>query len=115
MEGHQRYLEDKAEQGVLFHDTNLVVRQHNGKAYSPDSFTQKWERFVKQHGLKEIRLHDLRHSNATALFKAGVDAAVIKERLGHADISITLNTYTHVLPSVDQEAGNKIDTVIFDN
>lgn len=101
MEGHQRYLEDKAEQGVLFHDTNLVVRQHNGKAYSPDSFTQKWERFVKQHGLKEIRLHDLRHSNATALFKAGVDAAVIKERLGHADSVLHLTPIRmSCLPSI---------------
>ena len=53
------------------------------------------------------------HSNATALIQAGVSPKVVQQRLGHSDITITLNTYTHVLPSMDKEAAAKIDDLIF--
>lgn len=81
--------------------------------FHPDSITQKWERFIAKHNLIQIRLHDLRHSNATALIAAGVSAKVVQHRLGHANVSITLNTYTHVLPSMDEEAAEKLDHALF--
>ena len=108
------YYNDKAELGAGFHDDGYVIRKKNGTSYRPDSITQKWERFLKEKGLPHIRLHDLRHSNATVLIQAGVSPKVVQQRLGHADVNITLNTYTHVLPSMDQEAAATIDNMIFE-
>ena len=78
----------------------------------PDSMTRKWTRFVEEHNLPHIRFHDLRHSNATALIMAGVNPRVVQQRLGHADVNITLNTYTHVLPEMDVEAAEKLDSIM---
>src|SRR5665648_413832 len=57
----------------------------------------------------ECRFHDLRHTHATQLLKAGVHPKVVSERLGHASIGITLNTYSHVMPGMQKEAAEKID------
>ena len=70
------------------------------------------ERFIKANDLPKIRLHDLRHSNATALIQAGVNPRVVQQRLGHSDVNITLNTYTHVLPEMDMEAAEKLDAIM---
>lgn len=104
---------DEATQKPGFQDLGYVLCKENGKPFHPDSITQKWERFVEKHQLPKIRLHDLRHSNATALIAAGVSAKVVQHRLGHADVSITLNTYTHVLPEMDDDAANKLNQSLF--
>lgn len=96
-----------------FKDLGYVLFKDNGEPFHPDSLTQKWERFVARHNLPPIRLHDLRHSNATAMIAAGINAKVVQHRLGHANVSITLNTYTHVLPEMDQEAADKLNNVLF--
>lgn len=96
-----------------FKDLGYVLFKENGEPFHPDSLTQKWERFVAKHNLPPIRLHDLRHSNATAMIAAGVNAKVVQHRLGHANISITLDTYTHVLPEMDQEAAEKLNNSLF--
>ena len=96
-----------------FKDLGYVLFKENGEPFHPDSITQKWERFIARQQLPQIRLHDLRHSNATALIAAGVSAKVVQHRLGHANVSITLNTYTHVLPSMDEEAAEKLDNALF--
>ena len=96
-----------------FKNLGYVLCKENGEPFHPDSVTQRWERFIAKHNLPQIRLHDLRHSNATALIAAGVSAKVVQHRLGHANVSITLNTYTHVLPSMDEEAAEKLDNALF--
>ena len=58
-------------------------------------------------------LYDLRHSHATQLLKDGVNVKVVSERLGHANIGITLDTYAHVLPSMQQDASDKIRAALF--
>ena len=68
---------------------------------------------MAKHNLPPIRLHDLRHSNATAMIAAGINAKVVQHRLGHANVSITLNTYTHVLPEMDQDAAEKLGNALF--
>lgn len=107
-----QYLSDAFSYGPGFQNLGFVVRQADGSPYKPDSMTQKWERFLEESGLPKIRLHDLRHSNATALIQAGVNPRVVQQRLGHSDVSITLNTYTHVLPEMDAAAAEKIDTIL---
>lgn len=96
-----------------FKNLGYVLCKENGEPFHPDSITQKWERFITRQQLPQIRLHDLRHSNATALIAAGVSAKVVQHRLGHANVSITLNTYTHVLPSMDEDAAEKLDNALF--
>ncbi len=68
---------------------------------------------VKRAGLRRIRVHDLRHSHATILLRQGVAAKIVSERLGHASIGITLDTYSHVLPGMQREAAESIDRALF--
>jgi integrase len=63
-------------------------------------------------GLPRIRLHDVRHSYATAALAAGVPPKVISERLGHATIAITMDTYSHVIPGLDEQAANAVTRLI---
>jgi integrase len=67
---------------------------------------------LKKSNLPEIRFHDFRHTAATLLLGAGVHPKIVQERLGHAQIAITLDTYSHVLPSMQKEAAAKIDTIL---
>lgn len=90
-----------------------IVCKENGEPYHPDSVTQMWERFIAAQGLEHIRLHDLRHTNATALLASGASSKVVQKHLGHADIRTTLNTYAHVLPSMHQEAATNFDNYVF--
>ena len=111
-EAKAQYAKDAFSYGLGFQNLGFVIRQEDGSPYRPDSMTQKWERFLETYNLPKIRLHDLRHSNATALIQAGVNPKVVQQRLGHADVQITLNTYTHVLPEMDMEAAAKLDSLI---
>ena len=105
-----QYLIDKSQPG--FKDLDYVVHKPDGTPYRPDAMTRKWERFLVRHKLPHIRLHDLRHTHATLLIQAGVSPKVVQERLGHSDVTVTLNTYTHVMPDMAQEAADKIDKLI---
>ena len=67
---------------------------------------------LKRTKLPDIRFHDLRHTSATMLLSAGVHPKVVQERLGHAQISVTLDTYSHVLPSMQREAAEKFDEML---
>ena len=89
-------------------DSEYVLAAPQGGPWRPSNFDRMWRRFKTQQGL-EIRYHDIRHSHATALLKAGVHPKVVSERLGHASISITLDTYSHVMPGMQEEAAEKID------
>ena len=111
-EAKKQYFDDMCSYGAGFQNLNFVIRQADGSPLKPDSMTQKWERFVQDNRLPHIRLHDLRHSNATALISAGVNPRVVQQRLGHADVNITLNTYTHVLPEMDIEAAQILDSLV---
>lgn len=64
---------------------------------------------IEKAGVKKIRVHDLRHSHVAYLIHQGVDPLVIKERLGHKDIKITLNTYGHLYPSKQRNLAKMLD------
>ncbi len=59
-----------------------------------------------------MRFHDLRHTHASQLLRAGVSAKVVSERLGHSAIGITLDTYSHILPGMQEEAAAKMDVAL---
>jgi len=110
---HNDYLTNKNTYGLRFTDSNLVICQENGRPYHPDSMTTKWCRFVRKNNLKPIRFHDLRHTNATMMIQSGVDYKTVKDRMGHSDISTTLNVYTHRTKKTDENAAKKIDDIIY--
>jgi integrase len=62
--------------------------------------------------LPRIRLHDIRHTSASLLLAAGVPVKTVSERLGHADVSITLNVYAHTMPGADEDAAARLAAVI---
>jgi integrase len=80
-------------------DSGLVFTWPDGRELHPERFTRWFQQHAHDAGLPKIRLHDVRHSYATAALAAGVPAKVVSERLGHANIAITMDTYSHVLPA----------------
>ena len=98
--------------GKDFHDTNLVVSKPNGEGIKPDSFTQKFKRFLKKHGLRHLRVHDLRHENATLMLKAGVNPKIMQKRLGHSNYSTTMDIYSHILAEQERDAVNLLESSI---
>ena len=86
-----------------------------GKPYRPDSISQWWDRFMKKNpDLPRIRFHDLRHTSATLLIHAGEHPKVIQSRLGHSNITTTMNTYGHLLQETDQRASSHFDKLFND-
>ncbi|WP_312124686.1 tyrosine-type recombinase/integrase [Lysinibacillus boronitolerans] len=86
----------------------IFCNEHGQHLY-PSSPSNWWSKFVKKHEFRYIRLHDLRHTSASLLIAQGVHAKIISERLGHSDISITMNTYGHALKSADRAAADKFE------
>lgn len=113
-DAYNNYLNNKKIYDLGFTNSNLVICQKDGRPYHPDSMTTKWCRFVRKNNLKQIRFHDLRHTNATMMIEAGVDYKTVKDRLGHSDVSTTLNVYTHRTKRTDENAAQKIDEIIYD-
>ncbi len=88
---------------------DFVMRWENGHYIHPLYYTNKITKVIKKAGInKKIRFHDLRHTNATLLLKQGIDFKVIQNRLGHEDISTTINIYSHVDLQMQKEATNKL-------
>jgi integrase len=80
-----------------------------GEPPRPQTITRAWQAGCKKAGVKVIRFHDARHTHATLLLKAGVHPKIVQERLGHSSISITLDTYSHVIPGMQETAAKKFD------
>ena len=94
--------------GADYQDQGLVFARPDGSIWKPESFTEEYFRFARKIGVK-VRFHDLRHSHASQLLRAGVPVKVVSERLGHSAVGITLDTYSHMLPGMQEEAAQKID------
>lgn len=90
-------------------DTDLIVCSEHGGPINPGGIDRAMNGIIKMakyddKPLRRITFHDLRHTCATLLFSAGVPAKVVQEKLGHASISETLDTYSHVLPNMQDDA-----------
>ena len=110
----KRYVANKLRLGEQFEDNDLVVCWEDGKYVNPDTLSQKFRRLIERIGLKHIRLHDLRHTNATLMLASGVNIKVAQQRLGHASISTTMDIYSHVTEEIEKEAADKLDKGIFE-
>ena len=109
----RKQLEYKLLFGSEYKDNNLVCSRPNGTPYIPGSYSNKFTEFLKANGLRQIRLHDLRHTNASLMLQYNVPAKVASQRLGHSSIGITLDLYSHVIGNLQTEAAEKIDNGIF--
>ena len=92
-------------------DSDLVFSHYDGSPLLPNSVTHAWIKLARHCGLQGIRLHDARHTHASLLLKQGVHPKIVQERLGHGSIQITLDTYSHVAPGLQQAAANKFDDI----
>lgn len=94
---------------------NFLLCDENGKPFNPASMKNWWTRFLKRHKLKYINIHALRHTSATLLINEGVHAKIISQRLGHSDISTTMNIYGHAIEEADKLATEKLDNALLGN
>jgi integrase len=97
--------------GISLEADDFVFIRPDGSPINPNAITLAFRRIIKKAGLKDIRIHDLRHTHATLMLKAGIHPKVVSERLGHANIGITLDIYSHVLPGLQEAAAVKFDGI----
>ena len=86
-----------------------MFRSQAGGPIDPDNVDRAFKRHLTLAELPEIRFHDLRHTHASLLIAAGVHPKAMQARLGHASITTTLNTYGHLMPSMFQDVGVKLE------
>ena len=91
---------------------DLVFVKADGTSMHPDIFSQLFDRTVAKVDIPNISLHDLRHTHATLLLKAGVNVKVVSERLGHANVAFTMNVYQHVLPGMQAAAADTFSLLL---
>jgi integrase len=111
---HRQQADQRRRRGRLgdaWVDSGAVVDRGDGDHLHPDTLSSGWSTFVRRLGLPNVRFHDLRHAHATLLLVAGINPKVVSERLGHASVGITLDTYSHVLPSMQAEAAKAFDSL----
>ncbi len=98
--------------GPAYEDNDLVCPRPNGSPWPPDSLSTAFAGHIRRSDLPRVRFHDLRHSHATQLLRHGIHPKVVSERLGHSKVGITLDTYSHVLPGMQEEAASKVDAAL---
>ncbi|MFB8245418.1 tyrosine-type recombinase/integrase [Streptomyces sp. NPDC055952] len=98
--------------GVAWLESGYVFATRNGRPVEPRNVYRSFTRVARDAGLRVVRLHDARHSTATLLTAAGVAPRVIMEILGHSQISITMDVYTHVVHDTQREAISHMDRLL---
>jgi len=93
---------------------DLVFRTEVGEPLHPASVSKRFREIVESSDLPRVRLHDLRHTYATLALQSGVHPKIVSERLGHSTVALTLDIYSHALPTLQQEAAEHIASLIFD-
>ena len=110
----KRQLEERMRLADLWQDQDLVFPNEIGSLLNPSNLRNRSLKRIKaRSGVREdLRFHDLRHTCATLLLKEGVNAKVVSKMLGHASITITLNTYSHVLPDMQDSAADAMEAAL---
>ena len=104
--------EERQEAQPLWQDHSLVFPRPDGRPMDPTAVSHEFSKLLEKVGLSHVRLHDLRHTMATLLLEAGVHPKVVQERAGHATIGITLDLYSHVQPTIQEEAARRIEAAV---
>lgn len=107
-------LKEKLKNGHLYEDQDLIIATKIGTPVYPRNLSRQWYNLLEKANVPAIRFHDLRHTHATLMLKQGIHVKIVSERLGHSNISVTLDTYSHVLPHMQEEAADAIGSLLFD-
>lgn len=107
-EAHRNQAQHKLLLGASYKQNDLVCCQPDGGPIWPSNLREGFHRVLGRIG-KSMRFHDLRHTHATLLLRQGVNPKIVSERLGHSNIGLTLDTYSHVLPDMQEEVVRKLD------
>jgi integrase len=94
-------------------EPDFVCCWENGSPLRPDYVTHTLPKLLKRCNLPSIRFHDLRHTHATLLLMQGVNVKVVSERLGHSKVDMTMDTYQHVMPQMQEDAALKLENALF--
>ena len=94
-------------------DLDLVFAQENGRPLEPRSDHRAWRALLTDAQVPPARLHDARHTAASLLLQQGVPARVVMEVLGHSQISLTLGTYSHVVPELAEDAARRMGEALW--
>ena len=116
-EHRRRQAEERLKAGPEWQNHDLVFTTELGAPLSIENLTHyHFKPALKRAGLpSSVRLYDLRHTCATLLLAAGENPKVVSERLGHASVTLTLDTYSHVLPDMQKAAAEKLERMLFGN
>jgi len=96
----------------LYKSHDLVFCTNAGAPLDPSGLSRRFKRIATKVNAPKLRFHDLRHTHATMLLSQGVHPKVVQERLGHESINITLDTYSHVLPGMQEDAVAKMELAL---
>ena len=107
-----RQLEERRRAGGSWQESDLVFTTPTGTPLDGPGVTRRFHKILDSNELRRVRFHDLRHTSASLLFFKGVDRRTIMENLGHSQISVTSNVYTHVVPELQREAARKMDDLL---
>ena len=94
---------------------DLVFTWPDGRPMLPDSLTHAFAKVAAKAGLADVHLHSLRHTHASLMLREGVSPKVVQERLGHSNIGITMDTYSHVMPGLQEAAALRFDQALADS
>jgi integrase len=110
----KRQLEERLRLAGLWQDQGLVFPNETGSLFNPSNLRNRSFKRIKARAnvREDLRFHDLRHTCATLLLSEGVNVKVVFELLGHASITITLNTYAHVLPDMQDSAADAMEAAL---
>jgi len=108
----ERQALEKIVAGGRWQENGLVFPSTIGTPMEARNLVRSFKALLKEAGLPEIRFHDLRHTAATLMLQEGVHPKIVQERLGHSQISLTLDIYSHVLPTMQEEAARKLDSLL---
>lgn len=111
-EHRQRQIEHRLLLGPEWHDDDLVFPSAIGTPFDPMNAYHRFQAALQHAGLPRMRLHDLRHTATTLMTAAGLDPVTIQRTPGHANITLTLGTYSHVMPSMQRDAVQKMDALL---
>jgi len=107
-----KQLQERLAAGPMWEEHGLVFARANGKPLHGSNVTREFQRMLERAGLRRLRFHDMRHACASLLIAQGVHPRVVMEVLGHSQIGITMNLYSHVLPEAQRQAAAQMDAVL---
>ncbi|HXH23288.1 MAG TPA: site-specific integrase [Dehalococcoidia bacterium] len=107
----KRQLEERLQVGAAWRDQDLVFCRWDGGPLEPSGLAQRFDRLLRQAGLPDIRVHDLRHTAASLHLMKGTHPKLVQEMLGHSTITLTLDTYSHVTPGMHADAARKMESL----